>query len=315
MRVKILLLHANEQGKRLACFAEQILTDVSASFGHVFTIMQDRVGEASEQAYGTPLTRETADAAAAAAAALLLSVPEEDVSRLQDALELSVEVTSFCIPSALSGRNDSAASLWTARALATDAETLHTAALAVFRYAAEHDSAVSCVAPSGAAAQSIWESALADAKKAFPRVHVMNEAPGDAMRRMLLSPDGVVFCPPYAGSIFNAAAFASCVFPNIVYSVSLGEEGALFAAGTASGIPNENPFSLAYAIAELLRSTLKLENEAACLEASINNVLLSGWRTGDLGDDQTTEPERIIELICEQVSIAGEFMGKGAFRS
>lgn len=316
MRVRILLLHANDHGKRLSRFAEQILTDVSASFGHVFSIMHDKIGEASEQAYGVPLTRGAADAAAGSAS-LLLSASAEDAVLLQDALNLSVEIASFCVPGALCGRNISPASLWVAQSLATDAETLNTAAATVFRYAAERDVSVSCVAPSGAATKKIWEAALTNAKKAFPGVRAANEAPGDAMRRMLLRPadGGIIFCTPYAGSMFKAAADAVCPFPNIVYSASLGAESAMFAAGTAAGRPNGNPISLAYAIAELLRGVLKMENEAACVEAAISNVLLSGWRTDDLHAEEAVEPERIVELICEQISIAGELMDKGAFSS
>lgn len=317
MRARILLLHANDLGKQLSRFAERILTDVSAAFGHVFSIFQEKIGEASEHAYGTALTGETAEAAAASNAALLLSAAEDEISLLQDALELPIAITSFCVPAALCGRNEAPASLWVAQALATDAETLNAAALTAFRYAAERDIPVSCVAPSGAASKSNWEAALRCAQRAFPGVRAWNEAPGDAMRHLILSPasGGLVFCPPYAGSMFSAAAGACCTCPNIIYGASLGSEIALFTAGTANGRANENPFSLAYAIVELLRSALKLENEAACVEAAINNVLLSGWRTEDLSAEQATEAERIIELICEQISVAGEFMDKGAFSS
>lgn len=316
MRVRILLLHANDHGKRLSRFAEQILTDVSAAFGHVFSIMHEKIGEASEQAYGVPLTHEAADAAAGSASLLLAASPEDAVL-LQDALNLSVEITSFCVPGALCGRNVSPASLWVAQSLATDAETLNTAAAAVYRYAASRDVSVSCIAPSGAATKSIWEAALANAKKAFPGVRAASEAPGDAMQRMILRPvnGGIIFCTPYAGSMFKAAAEAVCSFPNIVYSASLGLESAMFAAGTAAGHPNENPISLACAIAELLRGVLKMENEAACVEAAISNVLLSGWHTDDLRAENAVKPERIVELICEQISVAGEFMDKGAFSS
>lgn len=311
------MLHANDQGKRLSRFAGQILTDVSAAFGHVFSLMQEKIGEASERAYGMPLTCETVDAAAACDASLLLAAPEEDARKLQDAMNLAVEITSFCVPAALCGRHESPASLWIAQALAMNPEILNDAAVTTFRFAMEQDAVVSCVPPSGVAAKETWEAALTNARNVFPGVRVLCEAPGDAMRRMLLSPadSGVVFCPPYAGGIFGAAAGASCVFPNIAHSYAFGEQGSLFAAGTAQGRPNENPFSLAFAIAKLLRYALKLENEAACVEAAVTNVLLSGWRTEDFSANNAVPSERIIELICEQISVAGELMNKGAFSS
>lgn len=314
MRAKILLLPANRPGDRMALSAGQILTEISAAFGHVFMLMREKIGENSVKAYDVPLTGETVDAAKVSAAALLLSASEEDAQVLQDALELAVEISAFCVPASLCRRHEIPARLWIAKALATDAETLVSAADTVFRYAGERDAAIACVPPSGAA-RADWESALAQAQREHPQVKVVQSLPRDIMRDMLLAPaqGRIVFCPPYAGELFRAAACASFAYPNISHSIALGESTAVFSAGAALGKAHDDPFSLAYAIIDLLRIGLGLENEAACVEAAVNNVLMSGWRTADLSSDEPVEPERIIELICEQISVAGELMNKGAF--
>lgn len=314
MRAKILLLPAGEPGNRMAQSAGQILTEISAAFGHVFMLMREKIGESSVKAYGVPLTGETVDAAKVSAAALLLSASEEDAQGLQDALELAVEITSFCVPASLCSRHEVPARLWTAKALATDEETLFAAADTVFRYAGERDAAVASVAPSGGA-KAAWESAVAQAQADHPHVKVIEALPREIMRDMLLHPaqGHIVFCPPYAGELFCAAACASFAYPNLTHGTALGESTALFSAGTALGKAHDDPFSLAFAIIDLLRIGLGLENEAACVEAAVNNVLLSGWRTKDLAGDDSVEPEKIIELICEQISVAGELMNKGAF--
>ena len=49
MHAKIILLPGSQTGERLCSVAEEILTDISVSFGHTFSILRDKIGEASER--------------------------------------------------------------------------------------------------------------------------------------------------------------------------------------------------------------------------------------------------------------------------
>ena len=71
-----------------------------------------------------------------------------------------------------------------------------------------------------------------------------------------------------------------------------------------------NPFGLLRAIEHLLREGMHLEREAACIEASMRNVLQAGWRTGDIAlpDTPPLQMNGITELICEQIEVAGEWI-------
>ena len=66
-------------------------------------------------------------------------------------------------------------------------------------------------------------------------------------------------------------------------------------------------FSILYATADAVRYSFGLEEEAGCLEAAINNVLASGWRTPEFGLGQKTiAQEEALRLIIQQVQLAGE---------
>ena len=47
MRASILLLPGSARGESACACAEQILIDVSAAFGHVFSLLREKIGEKS----------------------------------------------------------------------------------------------------------------------------------------------------------------------------------------------------------------------------------------------------------------------------
>ena len=52
------------------------------------------------------------------------------------------------------------------------------------------------------------------------------------------------------------------------------------------------------------------------MDAAVQNVLAAGWRTPDMpliDEDQVITPEDMADLICEQISLAGQLLydGKG----
>ena len=61
-----------------------------------------------------------------------------------------------------------------------------------------------------------------------------------------------------------------------------------------------------------LRDTLKLDREAACMEAAIRNVLQAGWRTPDVArpDAKPLIADQIADLVCQQIEVAGEWISQ-----
>ena len=63
----------------------------------------------------------------------------------------------------------------------------------------------------------------------------------------------------------------------------------------------------------MMREALNLAQEADAVEAAVAAVLEEGWRTADIaaGGAPKASGQAIVELICEQISVAGELMSKG----
>ena len=65
------------------------------------------------------------------------------------------------------------------------------------------------------------------------------------------------------------------------------------------------------ALSSMLRITLQLEREADCMDSALRNVLEYGWRTPDMmptDESKVITPEEMTDLICEQISLAGQLM-------
>ena len=71
MHAKIMLLPGSARGEALCRCAEQVLTDVSAAFQHSFSLLREKIGEQSLQAYQEPLTEEAVAACEKSQAVLL----------------------------------------------------------------------------------------------------------------------------------------------------------------------------------------------------------------------------------------------------
>jgi len=127
----------------------------------------------------------------------------------------------------------------------------------------------------------------------------------DAIKAIITSPNrlGVMICPPYAGSMLNAAAAALCPHPFMIHDAAFDDTIGVYAPCLPALDEQEIlPFACALSIAHMMRFSLGLLREAACIEAAVNNVL-SAHPTHDSEDAQG-----LVSLICEQISVAGELM-------
>ena len=119
---------------------------------------------------------------------------------------------------------------------------------------------------------------------------------------------GLLLCPPYAGGILDASATALCAHPSVIYDLSAEEDLGLYAAylpPEAEILPD--PCGVALALARMLKYSLGLIREAACVEAAVSNVMS---RNRD-PDAEVQTAQEMVERMCEQIAVAGELMVKG----
>ncbi|MBQ9263028.1 MAG: hypothetical protein IJ189_02315 [Clostridia bacterium] len=307
MRARILLLPGSQQGEALCACAEQILTDISAAFDHVFSLLRGKIGpEVSDK---------TLDACETSQAILLGDAQCEGAQALYDALDLPLRIRSFCVPEALCSRHETPVKLFLGTALSLDADTLRLAMQSAFRFAQDEDIRILHVAPTGAT-KAEWEAAVRVQTAAQPLVTADAVAAKDAMKNLIKAPQkmGLLLCPPYAGGILEAAATGLCAHPEIMYDFAIDQDTGVYAPFASFLEEAEDapaPFAMALAIARMLRISLKLPREAACLEAAIQNVLANHW----LPKKQAENSPSMLDLICEQIAVAGELMGKGGIQA
>ena len=313
MRAKIMLLPGRKEDETLCTFAEHILIDVSAAFGHSFSLLREKTGELSKAAYGDTLTEETVEACMGCKAVFLCDSGSSGQD-LYDALDLPIRVRSLCVPESVCGRNDRAVTRYEGTVLSLDADTLRQAMRLAFIMTHEEDIRLVHVPPTGDA-KAEWEAAVRVQEAATHTTALGMTAP-EAVTAMIKAPErmGLLLCPPYAGSILSAAGTALCSYPALIHEFSLGGPVSVYAPYLGKSVsPEMRAFSVAIAVSRLLKYALKLVEEGGCVEAALCNVLANVWgKPGENG--ASLSAEGIVELICDQISVAGELMAKGGIR-
>ena len=309
MRAKIMLLSSTLRDEQNARYALRILTDISAAFNHTLSVLQDKIGEKSRQAYGEALSDKVISACQDCQAVFVCDGACPGMDELYDALDIPLSLRSLSVPEALCGRGESPVSLYVGTVLSLDEETLRLALRQAFLIAQEADMLLRHTAPSGAS-RDVWNAAVRLQETLLPQVSTVAQTAPEAVREMILSPQraGFVLCPPYAGSILLAAGTALCAHPGVIHDMALGEGADVYAAWLPENDETPLPFSAALAVAKLLRYSLHLPRESACVEAAVSNVISSGLKHGDGTDADNDE---ILDLICEQITVAGELMQRG----
>lgn len=315
MLAKIMLLPSSSKGKTLCSYAEELFLEISASFGHSLNTVREKIGEDSLRLFDAPLTQETVDACKKCSAVFLADADCPGSKELYRALGIPIRVRSFVVPGALGAENVPARNWYMAQAAALDADTVFSAVRQAVHLSNDAELPFSHVSPTGNN-RFTWEAHVKETLKKYPALSFTALSGPDAARKIVESPYtlGVLLCPPYAGGILESAATSLFPYPGIQYDFGLLEEKGVYAPRMVTDdndIPQ--PFGTAYAIARMLRESLHLHREAACLEAAIHNVLVSGWRSpGMAAPGQATDGSHIIQLICEQLAVAGELINKGS---
>lgn len=314
MQAKIMLLPAGSRGKALCAYAEEIFLEISAAFGHSLNTLREKIGPDSMRLFNAPLTQETLDACKRCQAVFLADSDTEGAKALYQGLNIPLRIRHFSVPESLADRNTPPQTLLLAQVVSLEQDSLFQAVRQAMQLANELEIPFHHTAPTGNNRYP-WEADIKETAKKYPSLSVNALSAPEAIRKIIEEPAsvGMLLCPPYAGSIFESAASSLFPFPGLQYDTGYQENIGVFAPRLSmddADLPH--PFGTAFAVAQLLRHALHLQKEAACLEAAIHNVLSAGWRTSGMpAAGQVTDGGHIIQLICDQLAIAGEFMHKG----
>ena len=249
------------------------------------------------------------DACLSCQAVFVCDANADGLQELYDALNLPMLVRSFCVPEVLCGRHEKPVNLYVGSVFSMDEDTLRQAIHSSFSLAQEMDVRLCHCAPTGKS-QADWTAAIRVQETAFPQVSASAMTAPEAIRGMITSPErmGMLLCPPYAGSIMLSAGTALCTHPNIIHDFAFDESIGVYAPVLPPDQSDVGPFAAALAVAKMLRCSLHLSKEAACLEAALSNVIVGGWETKE--DGGALSGMDVVELIGEQIAMAGELMNK-----
>ncbi|MBQ8080383.1 MAG: hypothetical protein IJ240_00640 [Clostridia bacterium] len=311
MQAKIILLPGSGIGDRLCGIAEEVLTDVSVAFGHTFSILRDKLGDAAVRSYGQPLADHTVRVCADANAVFIGDGRNQGEQLLLQALGIPLKMRAFNVGE-------------TGQSCFRLLSCLHydmTAFQAMFRIAyaaaAGEDAPLHYVLPETEPIIGAFLSAEQTVHQDFSSVHSEALTPSDAIERLILAPSelGLLVAPAYAGQAFLSLATCLHGAPMLLFDACAGSGASVFEPFIPDGVKvNDelNPLGAVSAVAEMLRTSLQLTKEADCVASAVKNILDAGWRTPDMtsmGDGIGTY--KMMQLISEQINLAGELMQRG----
>lgn len=303
MKAKIMLLPDSAAGEMMCRIAEEILTDISVSFGHTFSILRDKIGMYSVHAYETPLTEETVDACVDADCAFIGRADCEGADVLCGSLRIPCKKRAFYVPNG---------TLYIYCTSALDAQTLSDTMQQCFKLAQEENLPISYILPNGKTSID-FKAAITSRTSYFPDVEALEKSAPEAIAELISAPrPGIMVCPPYAGSIMLAAMTALTDTPMMLFDACEGNGGYVYSPVLPDSPLNGeeyNPTGTALAVASMLRNALRLNREADCVESAVKNILEAGWRTPDMpGDLAPIGTGKMMQLIAEQINVAGQLM-------
>lgn len=308
MRKKIILLYESEKGKAVCDMASAVLSQIAVAFEHAFFMPMYKCR-------GAVIPDDIMDQCSDADAVLAGDSDMIALPVLADELICTSRIRelryAFLIDNQSLMGTDRILDAVVVQALSGQADSLRAAASQAYTLSAKYNMPVSQVPPSGRLAED-WQKAVDAADSISAPFHARELLLPQAVPDMIYRPSriGVVLCPPYAGNILAEAAAALCGAPGMCYDAYTGGQCGLYSPLKQPG-DFTDPFGLLRALCRLLQE-LRMEQETACLEAAVRNVLQEGWRTDDILSDgcRKTDAGYIIELVDNQVAVAGEWISR-----
>ena len=311
MHFKIMILCSDERHQRLIHCAETMLHEIAGSFGHKFSLRYEKIGQLSLSAYDTDLTEETVEACRECHAVFMDNGETTGADDLLDALSLQLSLRFCGIPAGM--QEYSPFDLWVAKVRSLDAASIKQAMHQGFIVAEKMVVSVSQIHPNGNSCE-LWNSEFQKNASLYPMIPNNVHTLKSAAQAIIKSPEtlGVFLTPPYAGNIYLPVAHTMCKTAYAVYDMALGKEYAVYSAvHEEENVTSLSIVGYAMAISAMLRITFNLIRESDCLDSALRNVLEYGWRTPDMlptDENKVITPEEMTDLICEQISLAGQLM-------
>ncbi|NLG57662.1 MAG: hypothetical protein GX540_04550 [Clostridiales bacterium] len=297
MRAKILMLSDSLNAKALLRTPQQAISDLAVAFGHSF-IMKDR------QLDGTSFSLEAEEAQA------VLAAGSEDA--LLKVFDARVRLSVLALPQGLKDfsllRIPEFPTLTFVSPLKPGFDCAVLAARTTLKAAGGQEAMVWAMASGEETGQ--WEEAVSKAASPYALSAPKTLSLSAAVSKPLQFPQQQhIFLADSDAAGLMLGLYRGLSGAGLAHSVYLGEgELKVYLAG---GVPGYEArlFDALNATTALIDGGLKLKKEAGCLQASVGNVLASGWRARDMdiegnavGDDQ------IAALLGEQIDLAGSLM-------
>lgn len=316
MRAKIMFLSGDTPSKALVLAVQGVLGDLAVAFGHSFVMKEDKVADASVQAFGSPMTQETIDACQDVNCVLAISQSGRGVEALAQGLNACIGSHSFRIPECMSGH-----SLLKSGALPEGVlvyplsmaqGSLSQAAKLVYQGAKQAGLGVREIPFTGKLSDA-WAQATGAEAARNPQTIQQVSTLDQTLPELLTHPEmmGIIFAHPAACKAIKKLAEAISGLPSLTYDCYLSQRPIVYAVTISGDVPDgDSPFGLLYASVDMLRHSFMLEKEADCLYTSITNVLEAGWRTQDIAlpGDARIGTGAICSLISEQISLVGHLI-------
>jgi 3-isopropylmalate dehydrogenase len=137
----------------------------------------------------------------------------------------------------------------------------------------------------------LWREVVENVAKEYPGVELNHMYVDNAAMQLVKDPSqfDVIVTENMFGDILSDEASQITGSIGMIPSASLGEEGrpGLYepihgSAPDIAGQDKANPIGTILAAGFLLRYSLRMEDEARCVEEAVNAVLNDGYRTGDI---------------------------------
>lgn len=304
MRARIVFAWDTPHARTLQSRIQQVLTDVAVAFGHSFVMKDERMGEASRQAWGSAMTEETIQACLEADAAVAVVDGEDGLLELAQGMGavLACHVYDAWPQGALDGllKSGLVPAGIVCYPLYGD-ERLKDAAALAYGLTGTARARIREI-PFDGSLKAAWADATGALSGRYTTTLPVQTTLDEALADLITRPDqlGVVFAKPAAAQTLRAAADALCGASAPGHLRYLGERQ--LHAFVAGGQALDAPLGALAAAADLLRTTLSLPREADCLLAAAANVSETAI-TSDGG-----EPMDAWERISQQIALVGELL-------
>lgn len=317
MRARIMLFSGDEQARRLALEAQEVLTDLALAFGHSLTIREEKMGALSEAAYGSAMTEEAVRASGDCDAVLCTASSSEGLDALAEGLQCDAVCHVYDLPESLSARALLKGDILPRGLICAPLEMheagVRAAGKLAYRLANEQKLDILEVPPQGRL-RGLWDEAAGYSRLNLPTINWRQLTLPDAIGALISAPQhlGVLLASPLAADSLARLTAGLSGLGSLLHSrYCRGEKPVIFSV-TQTGHQQEGggPFGLLMAMADLLGRGLSLQREAQALTTCVRNVLEAGWRTGDIAlpGEARVDAAAVCRLIREQIALVAELM-------